>query len=304
MSNLKTHLSETSDREFVITRVVNAPRELVWDAMTNPEHVVNWWGPHGFTTTIEEMDVRVGGVWKHVMRGPDGTEYPNKSVFKEVTRPERIVYKHGGAKKGGPAVSAEATWTFDTVEQGKTKVTIRMVFESAEARDLVIKEYGAVEGGKQTLARLGEFVARTPVVVERTFNAPVETVWKALTEPDQMKQWYFDELTDFKPEVGFATKVNVHHDGTDFLHLWKVTEAVPNKKIAYTWSYEGHHGESLVIFELFPDGKGTRLKLTHSGLETFEGDKFPKYARGNFAKGWNALAGCLAEHLEKIVPKD
>jgi uncharacterized protein YndB with AHSA1/START domain len=298
MTTSKTVLTETSDREIVITRVVNAPPELVWDAMTKPEHVVHWWGPNGFTSTIKKMDVRPGGVWDHTMHGPDGANYPNYKVFKEVVPPSRLTFSHGGVKEGGSLeVKSEGIWTFDPVEEGKTLVTIRMIFASARMREQVIKEYGAIEGGNQTLARLGEFVAKAPVVVERTFNASVETVWKALTEIDQMKQWYFDTLADFKPEVGFATKVNVHHVGQDFLHLWKVTEAVPNKKIAYTWRYEAHHGESLVTFELFPQGKGTRLKLTHTGLETFEGEKFPKYARGNFLKGWTSLAGSLAEYL-------
>src|ERR1700736_566480 len=101
-------VESTSDREIVITRSFDAPRELAWEAMTNPKHVVNWWGPRGFTTTIQEMDVRPGGIWQHVMHGPDGTDYPNRSVFKEVVKPERLVFVHGGGKKGGPDVRFEA----------------------------------------------------------------------------------------------------------------------------------------------------------------------------------------------------
>src|SRR5271170_7432208 len=151
---------QTTDREIVISRVFDAPRELVWEAMTDPEKVIHWWGPRGFFTTIEEMDLRPGGVWKHVMHGPDGANYPNKSVFKEVVKPERIVYSHGGAREGGPGAHFEATWTFDALDAGKTRVTIRMVFPSAAERDRVVKEYGAIEGGKQTLGRLAEFLAR------------------------------------------------------------------------------------------------------------------------------------------------
>src|SRR5271170_6970154 len=92
----------TADREIVISRVFDAPRELVWQAWTDPKQVVRWWGPNGFTTTIEVMDVRPGGVWKHVMLGPDGTNYPNESLFQEVVSPERIVFAHGGAREGGP----------------------------------------------------------------------------------------------------------------------------------------------------------------------------------------------------------
>jgi uncharacterized protein YndB with AHSA1/START domain len=152
-------IEKTADREIVITRVFDAPRELVWEAWTDPKHVVNWWGPRGFTTTIEKMDVRPSGVWKHVMHGPDGTDYPNSSVFKEVVKPERIVYSHGGGKKGGRGVHFVATWTFEALGD-KTKVTMHSIFPSAADRDFVVKEYGAIEGGKQTLERLGEYLPK------------------------------------------------------------------------------------------------------------------------------------------------
>jgi uncharacterized protein YndB with AHSA1/START domain len=148
----------TADREILISRIVDAPRELVWEAMTDPKHIVHWWGPRGFTTTIETMDVRPGGVWKHVMHDPDGVDYPNKSIFKEVLKPQRIVFSHTGAKKGGPGANFIATWTFDALEANKTKVTMHMIFPTAADRDTVVKEYGAIEGGKQTLQRLSEYL--------------------------------------------------------------------------------------------------------------------------------------------------
>lgn len=164
------HLSESihepsAPNEIRISRVFDAPRDLVWRAMTDPKHVVNWWGPVGFTTTIEIMDVRPGGVWKHVMHGPDGTNYPNKSIFQEVFAPERLVYSHGGGKEeGGKGARFTATWSFDALEARKTKLTIHMVFPSAEARDFVVKEYGAIEGGKQTLSRLAGYLPSMPTV--------------------------------------------------------------------------------------------------------------------------------------------
>jgi uncharacterized protein YndB with AHSA1/START domain len=152
--------NDDPSREIVISRVFDAPRELVWDAMTDPEHVVKWWGPLGFTTTIKEMDVRPGGAWTHVMHGPDGTDYPNNSVFTEVVKPERIGYTNAGGKEGAPEISFVAMWTFEEVEPGKTKTTIHMVFPTAEAREKVVKEYGAIEGAEQTLARLAEELAK------------------------------------------------------------------------------------------------------------------------------------------------
>src|SRR5437588_12277423 len=134
------------------------------------------------------------------------------------------------------------------------------------------------------------------VVIERTFNAPVAQVWKALTDADEMRVWYFD-LKEFKPEVGFEFEFTVEHEGARYHHLCKITEVIPQKKIAYTCRYAGEEGDSLVTFELFPEGNRTRLKLTHEGLETFP--KVPAYARTNFEKGWTEIIGSsLKQHVE------
>jgi uncharacterized protein YndB with AHSA1/START domain len=157
-------VAKPGDREMVITRVFDAPRELVFDAWTDPEQIVHWWGPTGFTTTIEKMDVRPGGEWIHVMHGPDGTDYPNKSAFIEVVRPELLSSTHGGhGREGSTEVNAKKIVTFEKVEGNKTLLTLRMVFPSTEARDTIIREYGAIEGGKQTLARLAEHLASKEV---------------------------------------------------------------------------------------------------------------------------------------------
>jgi uncharacterized protein YndB with AHSA1/START domain len=134
-----------------------------------------------------------------------------------------------------------------------------------------------------------------PIVVERTFNAAVARVWKALTDVDQMREWYFD-LREFKPEVGFEFDFIVEHEGNSYHHLCKVTEVNPQKKIAYTWRYKGEPGDSLVTIELFPESNMTRLRLTHEGLETFP--KTPAYARKNFEDGWNTIIGT---ELKKFV---
>ncbi len=148
-----------ADREIVETRLFNAPRDLVFQMWTDPRHVEKWWGPNGFTTTISEMDVRPGGNWRLVMRGPDGTDYNNRIVFVEVAKPERLVYKHV-PEPGTEPVSFETTITF-IAEGEKTRVTVRMLFPSTVARDYVIKKYGAIEGLKQTLGRLEEQLAKS-----------------------------------------------------------------------------------------------------------------------------------------------
>jgi uncharacterized protein YndB with AHSA1/START domain len=142
-----------SDREVVITRVLDAPRELVWEAWTNPKHIVNWWGPNGFTTTIEKMDLRVGGEWKYMMVGSDGMRYPNHMVYKEITPLCKLVSDHGD----GERVWFEVTVTFHESGSG-TMVTLRQLFPSKASRDEVVEKYGAIEGGKQHLAKLEAYI--------------------------------------------------------------------------------------------------------------------------------------------------
>ena len=142
----------TAGREVVETRLFDAPRALVFDAWTKPEHVAQWWGPNGFTTTIHEMDVRPGGTWRLTMHGPDGRDYRNRIVFVEIARPERLVYKHV-PELGTEPVSHETTVTF-TERGGRTQVTVRMVFPTRATLEHVIRTYGVVQGLTQTLSRL------------------------------------------------------------------------------------------------------------------------------------------------------
>ena len=138
------------------------------------------------------------------------------------------------------------------------------------------------------------------VVVERTLNAPVAKVWKALTDVDQMRQWYFD-LKEFRPEVGFEFEFVVEHEGNRYHHLCKITEVVAQKKIAYTWRYKGEPGDSLVTFELFPEDGKTRLKVTHTGIETFP--KTPAYAWKKFEAGWTAIIGAELKQFVEATEK-
>ena len=136
-----------------------------------------------------------------------------------------------------------------------------------------------------------------PFEIERTYNAPVEKVWKAITNKDDMKQWYFD-LAEFKPEVGFEFQFTGGTKDKSYLHLCKITEVIERKKLAYSWRYDGYEGISFVTFELFDEGKDkTRLKLTHEGLETFPANN-PDFAKKNFAEGWTGIIG---KSLKKFV---
>ncbi len=137
-----------------------------------------------------------------------------------------------------------------------------------------------------------------PIVIERTFSVPTIKAWQAITYRDEMAKWYFD-LKEFKPEVGFEFSFNGGPPDKVYIHLCKVTEAEFCKKISYSWHYEGYEGISYVTFELFGEGDNqTRLKLTHSGLETFPANN-PDLAKHNFMTGWTDIIGrSLRGYLE------
>lgn len=143
------------DREIVISRLINAPRPLVWNAFTTQEALAHWWGPTGFTITTKSFDFKEGGDWVFIMHGPDGRDYPNWIRFTLIDEPSRMEHDHGG---DSDRVIFKARITLDDLG-GRTRVTLHSTFQTKEQRDLVVKEYGAVEGGKQTLARLDEYIS-------------------------------------------------------------------------------------------------------------------------------------------------
>ena len=148
--------SATSDREIVVTRIIEGPRPLVFEAYTDPRHLAHWWGPNGFTTTTRAFEFRPGGVWDFVMHGPDGTDYPNWIEWREIEPPERLVFLHGDRQDDPRAFVSTVT----LVERGgATEVTMRAVFKTKAQRDEVVERYHAIEGGKQTLGRLALYVA-------------------------------------------------------------------------------------------------------------------------------------------------
>jgi uncharacterized protein YndB with AHSA1/START domain len=153
MENHMAPTTDTADRELVMTRTINAPRELVFAAWTDPEHIGQWWGPNGFTTTTAKIDIAVGGQWRFMMHGPDGTDYPNVITYTEIVKPERIRYELGD-DTNEHMFSATVTLEADG---DKTVLTMRMLCSSREQLE-GIKKFGAAEGGQQTLARLERYL--------------------------------------------------------------------------------------------------------------------------------------------------
>lgn len=150
-------VAHPSDREFTLTRLLDAPRALVWEVITDPARITHWFGPEGFRTTTHSFDLRVGGSWRFTMHGPDGVDYHNKQVFREVVPGERLVYIHTGGldneDEGGFAAS------ITLADEGKqTRITLSSTFPSAKVLREMTERFGVIEGGKQHLARLAAYL--------------------------------------------------------------------------------------------------------------------------------------------------
>ncbi|ALJ20125.1 SRPBCC family protein [Microbacterium sp. No. 7] len=149
-------MSDTADREIVVSHIIDAPRDLVFEAFTDVRHLSRWWGPEGFTTTTRSFEFRVGGEWSFVMHGPDGTHYPEWILWREITPPERLVLLHGAFRDDPDAFDSFLSFE----EAGdRTRIVMRTVFPTQALRDEAVEKYHAIEGGQQTLRGLAAYVA-------------------------------------------------------------------------------------------------------------------------------------------------
>lgn len=185
--------------EIAITRIYDAPVKLVWDAWTDPAQVAQWWGPRGFTITHISKDLRPGGHWKYIMHGPDGKDWPNNTKYHVVEKYKRLEYDHGGTDDTPPLFKVRVTFT----EMGKqTKMEMIMALETAEAAKQT-KKFIKDAGGNGTWDRLGEFLekeqsGKEQFLINRTFEVPLETMFKVWTDPKHLAKWLSPTGTEMK----------------------------------------------------------------------------------------------------------
>jgi len=265
-SNAKSKAAPAMEERTISgSRVFDAPRDLVWLMLESPEHIANWWGPNGFTNTIEEMSFSPGGDWKFVMHGPDGRDYKNYNRFIEIVKPERIVFEHLSTPP------FENTITLDDLG-GKTRVTFLMVFESAEVRDHTAKTFGAVEGLKQNLEKLGVYLKKADLVIDRVFDAPRDVVFKAWTDAKQVEKWwgpagFTNPVCNVDARPHGAIRIDMRApDGMTFPMKGTFHEVVPPERLVFTTiGAEGPDGRPLlqaINVVTFADEKGkTRMHL-------------------------------------------
>lgn len=252
--------SQTAEREIVISRVFDAPRELVFRVWSSHEHLSKWYGPDGFTITTHEMAFKPGGVWRFIMHGPDGRDYPNRVVFQEIVEPELLVYAHDDDDKGPDAIRFNTTVSFHEAGAGKTKLTMRSVFSSKQEKDRVEKLAGAVEGGLQHVGRLAEYLAgqnggkaaaltialpsEKEVILRRVFNAPRALVFEAMTKPEHICKWWGPrEFAVSECEMDFRVGgswrfVQRKSDGTEHPFRGEYLEIAAPERIVQTFIYD------------------------------------------------------------------
>jgi len=318
-------LDTAAANEIVISRVFSAPRAMVWGALADPWQVGQWWGPKGFTTTILEMDLRVGGKWRLIMHGPDGANYPNEMTFTEVVPFERIGLELTGCREGAPLIHFHQSMTF-TDEEGGTRFTVRITFATAEERDQNVRDFGSVEGGNQMMERLNEHLhersahpieklagkaAAHELRITRTFNAPRELVWRAWTDPALAKQWSgpkqwpaFHMELGKKPGDRWRIGMRGLAPGTDTpVEIWQggvLREFVPPERLVYTYAWENRANVGL------PDDGDPHETVITVRLEEHDGKTIMHFHQAFFATaaerdghngGWNSSF----ERLEDLV---
>jgi uncharacterized glyoxalase superfamily protein PhnB/uncharacterized protein YndB with AHSA1/START domain len=187
--------NNTEDREIKLSRVLNAPVDLVWEVWTNADHIKNWWGPEGFTNTIGQMNVKEGGEWNLVMHGPDGTDYRNNSVFKEIVKQKKLVYEHLSSPKFIATVEFEA-------QGDKTLLTWQILFESREQLIQTVKTFKADEGLRQNVDKLNHYLQAQQNIRKQLKTNTMSRVSTYLNFPGNT-----EEAFNFYKEV-FATEFN------------------------------------------------------------------------------------------------
>jgi uncharacterized protein YndB with AHSA1/START domain len=313
-----------ADREILVSRLFDAPRELVFSAFVDPARISQWWGPHGFRTTTHAMDFRPGGTWKFVMHGPDGRDYKNKIVYEEIVRPEKLTYRHAG-EEDTENVHFCSTILFQE-EGSKTRVTMQMVFDTPAERDEVAEKYGAIEGANQTLERLGSLVTApgtddAEFVITRSFDAPRDLVFAAWTEAERLAHWWGPKgmrirvaKLELKPGGIFHYAMEMP-DGNEMWGKFVYREITPPERIVFVNSFSDPQGNTTrapfsatwplevlnVLTFLEHDGKttitlrGGPINATAEERATF------RTGHKSMQQGFSGTFEQLAEYLVKAV---
>jgi uncharacterized protein YndB with AHSA1/START domain len=317
-------LSQTilpKDKPLIITtRLLNAPRELVWKMLTTPEHLKHFWGPDGFTNTFKQYDLRVGGQALFTMHGPDGTKWPNRFIFTAIEPTRLLKYDHDNGGEGD--VDHKFLGEVElTDEGGMTRIELRMAERSMEARDAIAKF--AVEGGQQNLDRLAVYVApfvdaKLQFLIDRSLPVSQQRLFEACTRAEEMKIWFAPAgMKTIKAEQDLRPGGSYHYglasgEGQEMWGLVTYKEITPHSRLVYTQSFSDKDRgitrhpmaptwpvEMNTVFAFISEGpEQTRLRISwvYAGIDVAEASTF-KAAHAGMAGGWNGSLDGLQAYL-------
>ncbi len=240
-------VTKNKSNEIRIIRTYDAAVKDVWDAWTDPAQVVQWWGPRGFTLTHHSKELRPGGIWHYTMHGPDGTDYPNKTVYHEVEEHKKLVYDHGGYDDRPPLF--RVTVLFSEIADGKTKMDMTMTLPTPEAAEEISK-FIKQAGGNATWDRLAEYLEKETTgketfVIARSFGAPIDVMFEMWTDPRHFSQWL--------PPTGFTMEFIRSSIGPGKRTFWMITNGVDVKMYGHCEYLTIEKPHSLVYTQQFAD---------------------------------------------------
>lgn len=314
--------SDMKDNELKIIRRFNAPVNMVWEAWTDTDQVVQWWGPRGFTLTSHSKDLRPGGIWHYTMHGPDGTDYPNKTLYHEVIRETKLVYDHGGYDDRPPLFRVTALFT---EIDGQTQLDLTMTLASAEAA-VEIRKFIKKAGGEATWDRLAEYLEKIKsgqevFVINRTFDVARDLMFKIWTDPAIIEKWL--------PPVGFDMqfiRADIREGGESFYVMsgqsgmkmygkMKYVSIQNPEKIIYTQQFCDEEGavcrhpaaptwpETMhTIIQFSEEGTHkTRITVLWSVIGNVSHEEMQTFIQGRagMTMGWTGSFDKLDRYLEK-----
>lgn len=317
-------------RTIEVTRMVSAPRELVFKMFTQAKHIDAWWGPEGFRNETHEMNFFPGGIWRYTMHGPDGKAWPNWIKYRQIQAPEWISYDHGG-EIGEPA-HFQGDIRLEPVGQN-TKVTLSLVFPTTEARDATIK-FGAVEGGQQTLARLDTYASEAagkestaqeirPFIISRTYDAPRQLVFDCFTKAEHVMNWWGPKgvrivkaNVDLRPGGVFHYGMQAN-DGPIIWGRQVFREITPPSRLVLINSFSDENGgltrhpgsptwpielHSTFTFEEAGDNR-TKLTIVWALMDNATPTERDTFLSGfdSMNMGWGGTLDSLGDYLGKIA---
>ncbi len=320
-------VGSSSERDLVLHRDLDAPRVLVWAALTDPSHLANWWGPTGFITETHSYDLVPGGAWHMTMHGPDGRPYLNHAIFEEVEAPHRLVLRYVDAE-GGERAMHNTTITLTELSPGRTRLTLAMRFPTAEARAVAVDQYGAVEGGRQTLGRLATFLEGTQgaaasassFVLRRVLPVAPEKLWEVWTQAEHLQRWFHPEswkITSCELDLRVGGSLFYGMEGPQMpltWALWRFTALEALRRLAFELSFADPERRvtaspfggpwparlaTTVTFEPHAGiGRGTVLTLTSTPLGASDEEVAAFVAMfSSMEMGWGQTLDALAAHV-------